>query len=673
MSNTTRQVKPLATRAAVGTVNVEKRTVEVVWSTGAKVLRSSWLDGPYFEELDMGPGAVRLDRLQNGAPFLADHNGYNVARTLGVVESARLENGKGIATVRFAKAEDDPEADKVFRKVVDGIIRSVSVGYRVHRVEKIETEGEKIPTLRVVDWTPYEISAVALPADAGAGFRSDEPTNEITITTVNPEKPTMDEEKKRLEAEALAKRQAEETEKRNAEIRAETLKIERERTSAIRSAVKAARLGDAFAEKLIDDGIATDKARALVLEELAIRDAEIKTEPAHVRIESVKGGDALEKFQRMALSLILTRGASDLVQQAQAKKVAGFDGLDAGELRGFTFVDLARECLERTGTSTKGMDRQTILSRALTMRGAAGGPYSGIADFPVLLENVIGKSLMGAYMVTNDTWSAFCKVETVPDFRDSPRYRAGSLTVLDSLNENGEFRNKSIPDGLKYPINVATKGNMISVSRQLLINDDMSALTDLGAKLGRAARLSVEVDVYALLALNAGLGPTQSDSQPFFNAANRANVNAAGSALSIAGLDADRIVMASQRDISNNEFLDLRPSVLLVPIGLGGQARELNDAQYNVGESNKFMTPNRIRGLFRTIIDTPRLTGTRRYLFTNPSEVPAIVVAFLEGQGQGPVLETQDGWRTDGTEMKVRFDYRAQMFDPKGAVTNAGA
>ena len=120
-----RQVTPLSTRAEVGTINAEKRTVDLDWTTGAAVLRSSWLDGPFYEELSLDPKHVRMGRLNNGAPFLANHDGGDVAATLGVVESARLEGNKGTATVRFAAEGIDPEADKVFRKISDKIIRNV--------------------------------------------------------------------------------------------------------------------------------------------------------------------------------------------------------------------------------------------------------------------------------------------------------------------------------------------------------------------------------------------------------------------------------------------------------------------------------------------------------------------------------------------------------------------
>jgi phage head maturation protease len=159
-------------RAAVSsdTINAERRTVDVVWTTGAKVLRGYF--DRYYEELSLDPKHVRMERLNNGAPLLDTHSGYSLESVMGVVESARLETGKGIATLRFAKATDDPAADVVFRKVQDGIIQNVSVGYNVYRYEKTEAVENKIPTFRAIDWEPFEISFVPMGADDGAGVRS---------------------------------------------------------------------------------------------------------------------------------------------------------------------------------------------------------------------------------------------------------------------------------------------------------------------------------------------------------------------------------------------------------------------------------------------------------------------------------------------------------------------
>lgn len=165
---------PAQTRAASfapESVNEEKRTVEVVWTTGAKVRRYSWMTGTsYDEELVLGRSNVRLDRLNSGAPLLNTHNDYDLNDIIGVVEKAWIDGNEGRAVVRFA--EGDPAVDVIWNKVRSGIIRNISVGYMVHKVEKVESKDEKVPTWRIIDWEPIELSAVPIPADKGAGFRS---------------------------------------------------------------------------------------------------------------------------------------------------------------------------------------------------------------------------------------------------------------------------------------------------------------------------------------------------------------------------------------------------------------------------------------------------------------------------------------------------------------------
>src|SRR5215510_13620394 len=101
------------------TLDVETRTVSVVWSTGARVRRYSYSIGPYWEELSLDPKAVLLGRLNNGAPLLNAHDGEDANATLGVVEAgtAAVDGKRGTADVRFARADDDPVADQIFRKV----------------------------------------------------------------------------------------------------------------------------------------------------------------------------------------------------------------------------------------------------------------------------------------------------------------------------------------------------------------------------------------------------------------------------------------------------------------------------------------------------------------------------------------------------------------------------
>jgi hypothetical protein len=110
-----REIPRMELRAAFRpeTANKENRTVELIWTTGARVMRGFY--DRFYEELSLDAKHVRMDRLKSGrAPLLDTHDGYSLASVMGVVQSARLNSKEGVCVVRFAKAEDDPEADKVF-------------------------------------------------------------------------------------------------------------------------------------------------------------------------------------------------------------------------------------------------------------------------------------------------------------------------------------------------------------------------------------------------------------------------------------------------------------------------------------------------------------------------------------------------------------------------------
>jgi hypothetical protein len=130
--------------------------------------------------------------------------------------------------------------------------------------------------------------------------------------------------------------------------------------------------------------------------------------------------------------------------------------------------------------------------------------------------------------------------------------------------------------------------------------------------------------------------------------------------------------MASQTDVSGNDFLDLRPSVWLGPIGSGGNARSINDAQYDPDTANKLQKPNVVRGLFSDIVDTARLSGTRYYTFADPNDVPVIEVAFLNGESE-PYIMMEESFNTRGNKYRATLDFGVAAIGYRGAVTNAGA
>jgi hypothetical protein len=158
------------------TADPAARTVEVVWTTGAPVRRYH-IDGydvvPYEERLVVTEKAIDLSRLNAGAPLLDGHRAGGVTDQLAVVERAWIASGKGIALLRFPNVGTSARADEVFALIEQGIIRNISVGYRQDEWDEEPATGvEDVAVRTVTRWTPYEISAVPIPADAGAQVRS---------------------------------------------------------------------------------------------------------------------------------------------------------------------------------------------------------------------------------------------------------------------------------------------------------------------------------------------------------------------------------------------------------------------------------------------------------------------------------------------------------------------
>jgi hypothetical protein len=161
---------PLQTRSLEvrsSSYDAAAKTVDVIWSSGASVKRYSW-DGPYHEELAMEPANVRLDWLNSGkAPFLNSHMSGDTADVFGAVVagSAYVQGGRGYAKVKLSSRA--PLAD-----IKSGLLKNVSVGYRVHKMEQRGKAADGSPIMVVTDHEPMEVSLVPLPADRNAEIRT---------------------------------------------------------------------------------------------------------------------------------------------------------------------------------------------------------------------------------------------------------------------------------------------------------------------------------------------------------------------------------------------------------------------------------------------------------------------------------------------------------------------
>lgn len=435
---------------------------------------------------------------------------------------------------------------------------------------------------------------------------------------------------------------------------------ERTRVADIRALGDRHGMDAAFIATLVNSDTAVAVAREKILDKLAEGSQQAQVGfngPARIT------QDERDKWREGATNWLLVRAGVAPMVEAAAKLRGETIRIDAGEFRGMSNVQLAMEAMDRAGIRATSRDRYAIVGDALTVRAAITQTTS---DFPILFENVIHRTLQAAYATTPDTWSRFCGKGTVTDFRDHTRYLRGSFGALDSYGEAGEIKNKAIPDLAKEKIKAGKKGNIINLSRDAIVNDDMDVFSGFAVDLGRAGKLTVEVEVYAVLNSN----PVMNDNIALFHASH-GNLRT-GAAPSVASFDAIDVAMGTQTDISGNEVLDISPKVLLVPRGLGLAARVINDSPYDPDASNKLQKPNPVAKMFDDVIATARLTGTAYYAFADPGVAPALEVVFLDGNEE-PIVDSKEGWRVDGVEWRVRHYFGVGAVNYRSAQKNPGA
>lgn len=679
--------------------NAATRTMEIVAATETPVKMRGWEIGLdcdwYYEILDCRAESVDLTDVDAGnCPLLDAHSRWSMDQRAGNVTAVRFEPGKVVATGALGQNE---LARSIAAEMgaTNGVAIKVSAGYRREQMIFERFEGD-IPVYRVTRWALREVSFVPIAADPNAGVRSGDHVSPCTImenrtmpevntaagAAIQTNAPAPDGQRQANGADAaqiaapVAQAPANPVASDDGQ-RAAPQGVARFSAAAALAFVEQARaFGDAVATRASE--LVSQNERGEISEATArnqLMQAMAEAQRAQTGAISTGGGnvqvtaDAADKWQRGAMASLIERaGLTDMVARAAKMRGETVD-LNPGELRGIRNVELARMSLEHAGVRIQSYDRNEIVGMALTHRSS--GPFQSTSAFAVLLENVMHKTLQAAYLTAPDTWRRFCGTGSVSDFRPHPRLLRGTLGALDALTENGEFKSKAIPDAAKESIAATTKGNIVGLTRQAIVNDDLGAFNDVTVELGRAAKLSVEKDVYALLALNSGLGPVMTDGKTLFHA-DHGNIAAVAAAPSVDAFDALNVLMGSQKDISGNEYLDITPDVFLGPLTLKGKVIVINGAEYDPDTAGKLQMPNRVKGLFSDIVGTPRLSGTRYYAFSNPNIAPAIEVVFLDGQ-QEPYTEMKEGWRIDGTEWKVRFDYGVGALNWRSAATNAGA
>lgn len=633
---------PVMVRAATinpSSFDESARTVDVVWTTGAIVPRYDCRnERPYDEELVVSDDAVDLGRMNAGASVLNTHDQWSLESVIGVVERAWLDGAEGWATVRLSER---PELAGLVADIKAGVIRHISAGYSVQRIEMVppeqRTDGGSRWLYRATKWTPAEISFVPVPADAGSGTRSAPQQGEPCEFTTRAAAHQTQEENPMSTPDAAGG--ATNTPAQSVDHAA----------LAAQAAQRAADISDLctrhavpeLASELIRSGADLAAAQAKVLDKIALRDA---ATGGHTNVRSVQ--TVTDEFETRM------KGVEQALMHRLDPKTQMDD--NGRRFRSATLLELGRGYLESRGVRTDGMDKMTL---AHTMMATRATPtpvtaWNATADFPGVLANVANKRLRDAYMEDPGTYTLWARrAPNAPDFKSINVTQLSGAPNLEQVNEEGEYTYGTMTDAATS-YNVITYGKIVALTRQAIINDDLRAFDRLVTAFGYAARRKENQLVYAQLTAAGNY------------TAPRGNLG--DDALSYDALSQMRAAMRKQKGLVN-EPLNLQAAFLIVPPELEGLAYQLTSPNYVPATQ---LTISEFRSGGRTALepiveavlsDAP----TTWYAAANSGMVDTVEYCYLDG-AEGPVTESKTGWEIDGMEMKVRLDFAAKAIDYRG-------
>jgi hypothetical protein len=501
------------------------------------------------------------------------------------------------------------------------------------------------------DWEPVLVSLVPIGQDQHAVMRADKSINPVVESPMSDELKAGGDPATVIEAQRAADPNPQpepvpvvdtELQRTAAELRRENqiLKLSQSAGLTADQADELVRSGKTVAEASID----AVRLMRIRLEGGDVRTGEVPAigHPARVEVTRDSGDTLLRGIEE---------GLSARVQ-------VGKPMTDLGrEFRSYTLLEMTRQYLESRGVNTRGMSKTDLVQRG----------FHSTSDFPLLFSNLAGKTLDAAYQEEPHTWRPIARQRNLPDFKDANDLIVAGALTPEPLLEGGEYKAGTLQEA-QHTWKLATYARKVTVTRQAIINDDLSALERVPEMLGRGFRRLESNLIWELI---TGDAITSVDGLALFKAAH---ANSSAQTITTSGFNAARKAMRKQTDIAGNT-INLTPSYMMVPTDLEATALQfLFPTGFAPADRTGADGPVTAQTAGVQLIVEPRLDGsaTTWYLAASPGAVEGIVYGYLAGE-EGPTVTTTEKRDPDGVELLARFDFGAAVKDYRGFFRAAAA
>ena len=349
---------------------------------------------------------------------------------------------------------------------------------------------------------------------------------------------------------------------------------------------------------------------------------------------------------------------ADITAAVLHRVAPGAHRLDGpNEFAHMSLMDVCRSVLTINGTRTNGMSPMQI----------AGAALQSTSDLPAVFADVANNELARGYAARQRTFQQFARRRNMVNFKPQNITRMSDAPILMPKTEQGNYEIGHLTDS-KETIALQTKGRMVHLSREMIINDDMDALSSLPTMLGAQASLAEIRAVYSLFSTNPKMG---EDNKDLFHADHKNIATAA--ALSVDSLGALRKLLRTQKSKAakgeEGHSLNTPLDFLIVPAALETEAQKLI-AQITPTKTDDVNPFANLQLIVEAVLDEK--SATAYFGLGSSMLVDTIEYGYLDGQ-EGAYIDSEVDFDTDGIKMKVRHDFAAGVADFRGMAKNAGA
>jgi hypothetical protein len=270
-----------------------------------------------------------------------------------------------------------------------------------------------------------------------------------------------------------------------------------------------------------------------------------------------------------------------------------------------------------------------------------------------ILSNTGNKSILEGFQEEDDAWRQLADVVTVSNFYQRTRYRMLDDMEYELLGPNGEIAHGKVGEE-SFTHSAKTYAKMFAITREQIINDDMSAFNDVRTRLGRgAARKMVKLFWTSFM-----------DNSSFFTAGRTNYITGATSNLGTDGVGLQEGILA-YRKLKSTDKKQVgkgnsgvggtsigKPSLLVVPPEL----EFIADKLYTSGNLSTTQDDNIHRNKYKPIVvnelsDSAYTGNSTKIWYLFGSVLKPMTVSFLNGV-QTPTVESSE---VDFNQLGIQF------------------